>query len=1114
MLRATEAKTKETAARFVAQRRDKLMRKNIGRQAEASAASARQGQRLMSAGPETLSLKTQAAIRAAALGGWPVLEGERKYGFKVALAATSLDPACVKQVACSRCASRPELAQSCEQDAVAVEVRLRSAARGADGPDVAAFGITRQEVLRGFVPGADLREVRFVRESPSVLRILLRPAAEKQDEVLGERDLVGAYRLTVSLPCGMVGGAAAARPEQQQCSYESHGAYDFSAAASQYPPSVPAFAARVPLYLREAVEGGAVAEHQLPACELQLVLERRAAGSSFAAVSCELVVFLQPSPQWMASPWSLAPLGSARAGGSVFGAVADVSTPEELRQAQSVTRPTDLRGQVERLVASYGGRAVGDHSYRFVAYQGTLPLVSATDEHQEHHFRLGAATEAFTSIAVLRYVARHSPLEWARVSLHDPRVLEHFLRQSGATRLLEALQRVYALVGDGRLPTLSELLNHTSGLPEVLPDAGAPGQLLSGLLALDPLRPQMPEALSQEFASHQDEPERFEAALALAVERRVVPLSVPGARFHPSHLAYGLLRFVFHDWRSRDSLYGLRHVLEACRELGVSSATFDLAQARCALGVHRVATEPSLYSPALGLAARPEEVALALSDRNPWRGPLSASSAELASSLAFLSAVLEPRAVVERDADVYFSFGFYHVPLDLGEGARVRALVAAGCIDEAHVAVLCTVPAASLSFCFATTAPLACLSPANESSCSARAFVQDACETLLRGISRLENAKMIRVLVYSPELNVQLAAPPDSDLSLAAMQRHAQRLQYVFGSELENLREYLSDEYVPLMDELMRYARANGGAGVRAGESRRALALRRAVVDSKALEADDAAGVVLAQTKALSVSTGSMYLLEESAGAGADKARFVLAYDPASFADPARARACLTGQASQTRAGAYRCASLSDGLPGEYVSLLTYKLERPEPGCREREPVLVHRGRVYVRQALFEAVRRHVFASENEKATRISEQLADKTRKSGAIGAAAATAASSVQQQQPIAGQPNAIDVLQIQNRLRQERSQNAPTSSVVSRVAALAASSPAPPAAPPIERGGFGVGFGAGLLGGAALGVAATAPYAYGYPYPYAYAPYAPLPVYAPAVVGPYGYYRRRRHW
>jgi hypothetical protein len=223
---------------------------------------------------------------------------------------------------------------------------------------------------------------------------------------------------------------------------------------------------------------------------------------------------------------------------------------------------------------------------------------------------------------------------------------------------------------------------------------------------------------------------------------------------------------------------------------------------------------------------------------------------------------------------------------------------------------------------------------------------------------------MVRARVFSPEINALVAAPPDADLMIAAHQRSAQRLQIVYPAELDNLKEYLGEEYVPLVDEYGRHARGGGGAAVKAGEGRRALVIKRVVVDAKTLERDDVAGVIVSQSKALSVSTGSMYLVEEVSGAGADRARYALAYDPAAFSDPARARACRTGTGSKVVAGAYRAVALSDGMPGEYVSLVLFKLEKAEAGCREREPIVVYHGRTYVRAPLFEAVRRHAFANE------------------------------------------------------------------------------------------------------------------------------------------------------
>jgi hypothetical protein len=1119
MNRATEATNNNTVkqavktAQFVSQRVDRLVRRNIGRQADATAASSREGQRLMADGPAALATATHTALCIAARQKWPVLEGERKLGLKVALAAASLDPACAALVQCARCRKSGRAEASCERDEVRIEVRLESAG----APDLALFAVTRADVMAG---EQDPARARFVRESAQVTRLLLSRPDGASEVVLAEPHLVGVYHVRVSLPGAMVDEKASA-----SCvTYEDSGAYDFSAVAStaRFSASTPSFAVRVPLHLSDAL-ASTIAPLQLPSAELQLVLERRASPQqggrqAFAVATAELVLFLRPSAQWLSRRWHVAALAAPRDKG-LYDAMC---IGDDVRHAQCATRPTALRSQIERLVQGYLGRQAQDNVYRLTAYQGSMLLASATNEHQEHHFRLGQATEVFTCIGLVRHVVRHSPHEWHRVSFHTPAVTEYFLRQSGATRLLEALKRAYATTGDGRLPTLEQLMNHTSGLPDLLPAASlpVPGSrrfVLRGLLAVDVLTGKVlggqssDEELARQLASYPDDPAGLETALAEAIEARVMPLFEPGTRFHHSNLGYALLRFFFRDWRSKEALYGMSHVVEAARDLGVPSATFDTqaTQARCAQGPARGSVEPSLYGPSLGLAARPEELALFLSARNPWGfGPGGidggaassssslppAASADLQAAYSFLSRTVMPRTLVEVKDGVYFSDGWYNVPLNLGEGARLRALVSAGCLDETHVVVMCMVPAASLSFCFATTAPLSCLTSASpddlaakvKRDCSVRRFVQDTSDLLLRSVSQLESSHGGRARVFSHELNAQLAAPPDGDIFLQAHQRHAQRLQFLFETRLENLKDYADQEYVSLLEEVSVHARA-GGSGVRVAGVRATLALRRRAADAASLEKAGVSGLMVARARSLQTQSGSLYVLEESMGAGQDVSRFALAYDASSFADPSRARDAR-GSAATPSSGVYRAMSFSDGLPGEHVVMMTYTLERPEEGCRDKEPFILYHGHVYVRAALAEAVRRHLFPTESEKAIHMSQKISAQQQQKAPATAPSAVAASP-------ASSPGEAAARLVGQLL----------------TAAPASSNSAPPASALVERGGFGGGrgFGGGFGTGLALGMATGA---LGYPYwyrpYYAYPVYQPVPAYAPAVVGPVPYY------
>lgn len=573
-----------------------------------------------------------------------------------------------------------------------------------------------------------------------------------------------------------------------------------------------------------------------------------------------------------------------------------------------------------------------------------------------------------------------SPSAWETIDFHDSRVLEHFLAQSKADNVLRGLRAAYANVGDGRLPTLSELLNHSSGLPEYLAvaPAGSVRQIVDGLCGVR--APEDPELHRAESI------EELERLIGDRLATGHPPLFPPGSKHHHSAVGYALLRFVFDDWRSKESCYGLGYILDTCKLMGMQTACFEVAHERCAPWRNGKRMEQlfsdcpdhsrhvQLYAPADGLCARVDELAACLSDRNPWRDSSTAcDEATGLDTLFFLPMTLVPRVLVDDPLDprCFHSHGWTNFAARAGD-REVRVLCACGSFGDSHSTVLAMVPALGVSFALGTTATLPALAASAPGGLAK--FVGDAVGVIVRSIEPIETSAMKPALVFSPEVNLMLSRPPPSGRYSRETLRRAVDPTWIFAKAPEQLHNsFAGKEFVALYDD--------GALSVDTPDSR----LRRLRIDAARLDASKYSGkrvpVLLARHLKKAAGAGTRYALTELDPATGETATWILAWDPAAYPSVAAMDASLTAArlpgARLEGAGVYRAVDPADGIAGENVELLMYRidndmyerfLEARGETASDGEPIIAFRGQVYVRKTLHRFIAKRASPSEADRA--------------------------------------------------------------------------------------------------------------------------------------------------
>jgi hypothetical protein len=165
--------------------------------------------------------------------------------------------------------------------------------------------------------------------------------------------------------------------------------------------------------------------------------------------------------------------------------------------------------------------------------------------------------EPLLNVALLSHIQEVAPIEFGTpINLDNPDLLEYLLIRNKSTAVLAGLRTAYGNVGTGCLPSVKQLMNHCSGLPENLcHDSSILAQILGGAPA---------SSSSQEAVD-------VEQVLGEAIGKHCRPMFAPGTQFHRSNLGTIILRMLLPG-------DGLSHVQACARELGVPTLCFPTGQ--------------------------------------------------------------------------------------------------------------------------------------------------------------------------------------------------------------------------------------------------------------------------------------------------------------------------------------------------------------------------------------------------------------------------------------------------------------------------------------------------------------------------------------------------------
>lgn len=786
-------------------------------------------------------------------------------------------------------------------------------------------------------------------------------------------------------------------------------------------------------------------ENNLPVHELQLAGKTKAAKGCVKLRRAVLTLNLRPAPRRVADNR----LHCAHPH-RIFASDASLPPPnayESDREERVVRVPGGLSEAIDRLVQARVGKLEG-HRFRLVGHVGDKPLC-ASGNGDDSLYRMAHCTEPLSLLGVIDYVQRcelfrDEPL----VDLHNPALMERLLEASGATNVLGALKEVYSACGYGAIPSLWQLANHCSGLPDSLPPSiGAEEAIL--------------------VLREAGNPAALELAVGRLIATGVVPLFAPGAKYHESALDLLVLRYALPDWRASPALSMSAEVVDTLKQLGLATAQYPVSagdlvgrlapelEPRSVKFEALWAGEAPMQGFARGLVARIDDVATLLSDRNPWRvktperrrcygtetyrteGKQKKSkkskswhSIKSKKRFAFLPHTLLPRVNVSRAERIYAGYGWHHVPVRVGD-MDLRVLLRVGHTRGSHTTMTLMVPAMGVSMAFGTNAGVQHFVTGDVtrgSRLDVRGFVGDLLQLVVEHLSRAENADMAPATLFNEDCNEYLSHPPADPLPYAAYERYCASAR---------------QQKLPLtvqLEELLVWLRNQGRDAAAAAPGKGAVLY----LVSPALAAATAGKAApLTLEVRYDQSKGTLRLVER--GSSDQFVEYAVAYDPRAPRSVKSARKSLAsvrngGAYDTADCGEYRVMDPNDSLLGEVV--------------RIGEDHVLLNGRLYA------TTKGHA---------RISALL-------NGENAEARDAAGP-------ANPPTTVGKGSLSEMLSED-------------------------IGPPIRRRfgggrGFGAGFGAGLLGGALLGGAVG----YGWPYYSVGYPVAPPVVIAPARPAPVVY-------
>lgn len=358
-----------------------------------------------------------------------------------------------------------------------------------------------------------------------------------------------------------------------------------------------------------------------------------------------------------------------------------------------------------------------------------------TPQQAKQLYRLGDISAPLSTMALMGYFIENTPKvaqdagEGSVLNLDDPTLTAHFLSSTGAHAIRAALEQCYKDVGSGALPSINQLLNHTSGLPAELPAS--------------------PELVCKLAGTQLDDSDSSQCEhVAKVLAERVVPLCEPGARHNYSPLGLAVLGYCVNDWQTG----GAERMVESrVRAMGFDGITFDAARssssssqqqqrnvAACfsdttinigaspASHVETVRRERTIsladqgmYNLSCGLYGEVASVARAMSDALPWysstatvnkrnsdatvSGDSNPASLSHTTRFGYLGQMLAPQVTIDKESALYSGYGMEHMTINY-HGQQLRALVKIGNVRGAHTSVVAMVPALHVSAAFSTNA--------------------------------------------------------------------------------------------------------------------------------------------------------------------------------------------------------------------------------------------------------------------------------------------------------------------------------------------------------------------------------------------------------------------------
>lgn len=621
------------------------------------------------------------------------------------------------------------------------------------------------------------------------------------------------------------------------------------------------------------------------------------------------------------------------------------------------------------------------HKWRCHGFIGRTNIVNCGNDAPGSMYRIGGATETLTAVAVLRRVRK----------LHCAEHTAELLTASGAVDVLEGLRACFATIPGAGIPTIHQLLNHRSSLPE------------ASTLTMEKLRRALntAEGASTELSGTERQ------ALLGQLLREARPLGAPGTMFHHSHLNTMILRHILHCWRADD----ISELRSTCVDLGMPSADLSIRVAKHAECVEsrvpfdeemsrRPAWNAHMLSHCDGLSARTSELAAFISGathdcKHTWHDDEGARCS--GADYCFVPALASPAVSVHRSSGSSFGWGWYHgsVLRDSPQFGTHGLHVQYRCGETlaGHTTVMCRVPAMRMSFALNTTAPLAALLGAADpcapdGSCyrpvSILGTLGKFVRALLTPMYAAASLTTERARYWEPNTNAALCAVPPPCENYAAHLRYGCNKYPFFAepvAELKSLCE--AGEMLSIFDGSTTAGKGYG------------LTIRQLVMQPSeaALAAGDSRRFV-------------RYELLTTTPYGERTVRQIV-YDPQGFVYNDEARAALSlGGGRSTRSPCYRVLCPNTGLLSEYIGInkVRFGAEFANDWC------VSFGGRAYVRNKLYAVIRRSRWPSEQEV---LSDNLmaASEIKNAAPVSTDIAALANTLQSAKPVAAKAVAAEV-------------------------------------------------------------------------------------------------------